>query len=420
MNFRKYIQKNNVSLNNKKHEKVTNYLGFSIFIVIFSTLLIMPLSVMGSIPSTELSNIFPSQIYRNTEHVHSTDEASVSNHYYPSNVEGYDTIYWAYQTQDLGLGSTPRDPSFESPIPSSDWAKTTSGSTFTPGLPIVESSALQHLVGSKSLHLKSQSTGTSFAYGAASQSYVHPIALASKTSITYSIFPVTLSSTTTGPDSEIWIRFRLLNWEDPTLYPNIVFVYKDNPGNSLGFTNNTNNVYLLRQANFNQWTTVTENLTKIAEQTFGVRAEYGPNFALDMAVKAVDFRVYSRNNAISEVFFDSFSKQTSLSNAAVYATQANQVGIWSTPSLQLIPGVELTGNTNIFGLNVPPNKFFNSAAGINGPLNDINSLHNRGLYAGIAHPFQTNTQFQDAMTRNYPVDFIDIYGNAISDMVQVS
>ena len=64
-----------------------------------------------------------------------------------------------------------------------------------------------------------------------------------------------------------------------------MFVFKDNPGNSLGFTNNTNNVYLLRQANFNQWNTFTENLTKIAEQTFGLRAEYGPNFALDMAVK---------------------------------------------------------------------------------------------------------------------------------------
>ena len=78
-------------------------------------------------------------------------------------------------------------------------------------------------------------------------------------------------------------------------------------------------------------------------------------------LKSVDFRVYSRNNAISEVFFDSYSKQTSLSNAAVYATQVNQLGVQSTPSLQLVPGLEPTGNTNVFGLNVPANKFFNSA-----------------------------------------------------------
>ena len=431
-NYKKSINNSNYkkSINNSNYKKIINYISFSLSILIVSTILTMPLSVMASIPSKALPNIFPSQIYRNSEHVHSIDEASMSNHYYPPNVDGYDTLYWAYQTQDLGLGSGLKDPSFESSIPSSSWAKVQSGSTFVSGFPVVESSSLQHIDGSKSLHLKSKSTGSSFSYGGVTQSYTHPIALASNSStMSYKIFPVTLSSTTNGPDSEIWIRFRLLNWEDPSLYPTIIFVYKDtpsNPGNSVGFTNNTNNVYLIRQANFNQWNTVTENLTKIAQQTFGLRAEYGQNFTLDQAVKAIDFRVYSRNNAEAEVFFDAYSKgkcpipapttpPPTCSNAGVYTTQANQLRIWNTSSFQLVPGVELTGTTNVFGLNVTANKFFDSASGSNGPRNDINTLHTKGLYAGIAHPFQTSSQSSNAISKNYPVDMIDIYGNVISD-----
>ena len=394
-----------------------------ISITLFFSSIFLPAYTYAAIPSTELPNIFPSSIYRNAEHVHSVDEGSVSNHYYSTNVQGWDSLYWAYQpnagSSFLNTGSALKDPNFESAVPSSAWASQVSCNSpcsFLPGFPVVESSSAQSLEGGSSLHLRSSSTSTHFAYAGASQSLTHSAPLSSKTEVTYSVFPVSLTSTTTGPDSHYQIRMRLLYWEDKTLYPNIIFVFKDNPGKSVGFTNNTNNVFLLRQANFNQWTTFTENITKIAEQTFGQNPEYGTDFTADQGVKYVQFRAYTRNGAEAEAYFDAAGKTTDSTPSAVYGVQSNQLQTWSTPSFQLVPGLEPTGASNLFGLDILPNKFFLSASGSSGPLNDINTLHSEGLYAGLAHPFQTSSQLQNALNRNYPVDMTDIYGNTNSDL----
>jgi hypothetical protein len=393
-------------------KRLVSILSIILILATLTPAIYSPLKAIASLPSSELPGIFPPSIYRNAEHVHTIDEASVSNHYYSTNVKGYDSLYFAYQsnpttTSNLASGSPIDDPGFESGIPSADWTQEASG-TFASGFPKVERSTAQQSDGTSSLHLSSKSSASSFAWAGVTQTPTHRLPLSSQLTVGYKIFPVSLTSTTSQADSEIQVRFRLLYWDSSTSFPSIVFVYKDNPSDSVGFTNNTDSVYLIRQANFNQWNTVTENLTEIAEAAGWA---FGPDFTADQAVNSIQLRAYTKNNAQAEVYFDTITKNTIRTPAEVYGIQANQLSKWSNPSLRLLPGEEPTGASNLFGLNIPPSKFFLSSTASNGPLTDVNTLHNNGLYAGLAHPFQTSSQLSNALSGNFPVDMIDIYGN---------
>jgi hypothetical protein len=85
-----------------------------------------------------LPEIFPSNIYKVTEDVHSVDESSVSNHHYSKFIKGYDAIFFAYQSNDL-TGSDIKDPGFEfdmsreSGNPAEGWLSVMNGSSFEDG-----------------------------------------------------------------------------------------------------------------------------------------------------------------------------------------------------------------------------------------------------------------------------------------------
>jgi hypothetical protein len=78
----------------------------------------------------------------------------------------------------------------------------------------------------------------------------------------------------------------------------------------------------------------------------------------------------------------------------------------------MVPGEELNGDSHLFSLNIPADRFIGSASGPYGPLIDIENAHNAGLYVGLAHPFQSDSQLQLAMNSSYNVDMVDdIYGD---------
>ncbi|MDP9489683.1 MAG: LamG domain-containing protein [Thermoproteota archaeon] len=379
-----------------------------IVFVLFGTLLSSNLLTGdGLVSSNIMPELFHSNIYRVAEHVHSVDESVVTNHYYSKFVKGYDAIFFALQSNHL-TDHDIEDAGFESAIPLAYWSLDKKGS-FLAGYPIVERSGNQKYTGNYSLHLKSSSANNTEnpSYAGVSQQLTHPSPLSSNLNVSYKIFPVRLTSPTSAIDSQIQIRFNLLHWNSSDTFPTIAFVYTDEPIKEFenNFANNTNTVYILRKALFNSWNDVTENLTQITE------SYWGEEFARDQAVQKTELRVISSNNGIAETYLDHLRKNVTQSNSDVYRIQEEQIAHWSTPELRLYPGEELNGVSNLFSLNVPSSKFIESARGPNGPIVDLNKLHNLGLYAGLAHPFQNESQLNWALNSSYNVDMVDIYGN---------
>jgi hypothetical protein len=277
----------------------------------------LPSPSYAATPSSMLPEIFPSNIYRVTEHVHSVDESSVSNHHYSKFVKGYDVIFFAYQNDDL-IGSDIKDPSFEldmpleSGNPAEGWLLVTDGFSFEDGYPIVERSPERESDGTSSLHLGSRSSGENFNYAGVRQNTLHGTPLSANFRITYDIFPVELSDETESVDSQIQVKFTLLFWDSRKVAPSIVFVYPDDPSEPLGLKNDTNSLYLVREAEFDEWNTVTEDLTEIAE------SYWGEEFMRDQAVDEVQLQVHTRNGAVAEAYFDSLQKDLEMSHQDVF------------------------------------------------------------------------------------------------------
>ena len=249
--------------------------------------------------------------------MHSVDESSVSNHHYSKFVKGYDVIFFAYQSDNL-MGSDIKDPSFELDMPlesgnlAEGWLLVTDGSSFEDGYPIVERSPERESDGTSSLHLGSRSSGENFNYAGVRQNTLHGTPLSANFRIRYDIFPVELSDETESVDSQIQVKFTLLFWDSRKVAPSIVFVYPDDPSEPLGLKNDTNSLYLVREAEFDEWNTVTEDLTEIAE------SYWGEEFMRDQAVDEVQLQVHTRNGATAEAYFDSLQKDLEMSHQDVF------------------------------------------------------------------------------------------------------
>lgn len=380
-----------------------------IIFILFGTFFPLSLRPLDAYVSQNIvPELFPPNIYRVAEHVHSVDESVVTNHYYSKFVIGYDALFFAYQSNHLADHDI-EDADFESAVPLAYWALEKEGS-FLNGYPVIERSNNQKYTGNYSLHLKTSSASNETndpSYAGITQKLTHPSPLSANLNVSYKIFPVRLTSQTGGIDSQIQVRFNLLHWNSSDVFPAIVFTYVNASREEFesNFLNDTQTVYILRQAVPNSWNNVSENLTEVAE------SYWGQEFMLDQAVHKTDLRVIGSNNGIAEVYLDHLRKNVTLLNSDVYRVQADQIARWSTPEFKMFPGEELNGVSNLFSLNVPANKFIESARGTNGPKVDISKLHNMSLYAGLAHPFQNESQLNWAQNSTYDVDMIDIYGN---------
>ena len=227
--------------------------------------------------------------------------------------------------------------------------------------------------GAKSLYLKSSSTATTFSYAGVTQTEIHPTPLVAGPLLTYKLYISTLTDPTSQANSEVQVRLKLLNWDSSSV-PTIIFVYQDDPNETLGFANSTSTLYLKRPAVLNQWITSSEDISSI------VRSYWGEDFMKDQAIKALSFRAYTKSSGTTEAYFDSISiSKSSLTNSQYYQSQENQLALSSTPNLELVPGEELLGTSNLFVLGVPSSSFLTSYGGNNGPQQDILQAHNAGL-----------------------------------------
>jgi hypothetical protein len=166
-----------------------------------------------------------------------------------------------------------------------------------------------------------------------------------------------------------------------------VLVYPDDSNEPLGLKNDTNSLYLVREAEFDEWSTVTEDLTEIAD------SYWGEEFMRDQAVDTVQLQVHTRNGATAELYFDSLQKDLEMSNQDVYCIQAKQLARSSTPKLQMVPGEELNGDNHLFSLNIPGDRYIlNLQVGLMGRQSTLKTIITQAFTsAWRTHSSQTHS-----------------------------
>ena len=70
-------------------------LTFGIALLVISQVLTISGAFAMTSSTSPLPEFFPSDTYKVTEHVHSTDEGSISNYYYSKFTQNYDKVFFA-------------------------------------------------------------------------------------------------------------------------------------------------------------------------------------------------------------------------------------------------------------------------------------------------------------------------------------
>ncbi|MBI2937975.1 MAG: hypothetical protein HYY22_07200 [Thaumarchaeota archaeon] len=372
--------------------------------------LVQPASAVTPTPSP-LGTLFGPNIYKIMVHVNGADKGSVSPYYhtYVSGYKenGYDQVLYNMDHNLLEITSEePYFGSFENLTP---WIKKSTSST-VPGQYLIEQSTAQHIDGNNSLHAKASALGAAFGSAGMFQNMLWAIApVAANLNLKFSIYPVSLQSTTASPDSLIMVELDFNYYDSATTVPKMFLVLQDNPAELLAsgtaFTNSTDNVYyvLNRQALLQSgaWNNFNLNITDLAARY------YGQNKALNLKINGLHINAYSRNNAPSEFYSDAVQLTSSNTAEQTYSILSNLIKSYDTPELRTASGEKLDLPSALLYFNVST-YLRPSGSGIAGEHQVIETIHSKGDYVFLSKPDEGS--YRDyALNNLWNVDGIAVY-----------
>ncbi len=373
-------------------------------------LLVQPASAVTPTPSP-LGTIFGPNMYKIMVHVNGAEKGSISPYYhvYVSGYKenGYDQILFNMDHNLLEItGEEPYFGSFENLRP---WISESTSST-VPGQYLVEQSPTQHIDGSNSLHAKAYALGAAFGSAGMFQNMIWEISpVAANLNLKFAIYPVSLQSTTTSPDSLIVVELDFNYYDSATVVPKMFLVLQDNPSELLSsgtpFINSTNNVYYVLNKQtplqLGSWKNFSLNITDLAVRYYGL------NKALNLKINGLHIDAYSRNNATSEFYSDAVKLTSSNTAEQTYSILSNLIKNYDTPELRTSSGEKLDLPSALLYFNVST-YLRPSGSGIAGEHQVIDTIHSKGDYVFLSKPDEGSYR-DSALSNLWNVDGIAVY-----------
>ncbi|MCL4435971.1 MAG: hypothetical protein M1503_02145 [Thaumarchaeota archaeon] len=396
----------------KKTAKITLVILSSVMLLLSGAspnLLVQPAVAVAPTPSP-LGTVFGPNIYKIMVHVNGADKGSVSPYYhtYVSGYKenGYDQILFNMDHNLFEItGEEPYFGNFENLRP---WISESTSST-VPGHYLVEQSPAQHIDGNNSLHAKASTPGAAFGSAGVFQNMLWQVSpVAANLNLKFSIYPVSLQSTTASPDSMILVELDFNYYDSATTVPKMFLVLLDNPSETLSgtpFTNSTNNVYyvLNKQTPLQSkaWNNFNLNITGLATQYYGL------NKALNLKINGLHINAYSRNNATSEFYTDAVQLTSSNPAERTYSILSNLIMSYDTAELRLTSGEKFDLPSALLYFNVST-YLRPSGSGIAGERQVIETIHSKGDYVFLSKPDEGSYR-NYALSNLWNVDGIAVY-----------